>query len=91
MVKVKIDSGIILCESYKWEDNGIVLYNARIDGSIWRQVEVFTRDTIVVFKDEIKPVEEPWESFHEKRSDRKKLNDINSWYCIYVPYNGHFY
>jgi hypothetical protein len=60
VVKVIIDSDIILCGNYKWEDNGIVLYNARIDGSIWRQVEVFTRDTIMVLKDETKLVEEPW-------------------------------
>jgi hypothetical protein len=57
MVKVKIDSDIIWCEHYKWEDNGIVLYNAHIDGSIWEQVEVFS-STIMVFKGEIE--EKPW-------------------------------
>jgi len=60
VVKVMIDSDIILCESYKWQDNVIILYNAHIDGSIWEQVEVFTRDTIMVFEGETKLVEEPW-------------------------------
>jgi hypothetical protein len=60
MVKVIIDSNTILCENYKWEDIGIVLYNAHIDGSIWEQVEVFNSPaTIWVLKGETKLVEEP--------------------------------
>jgi hypothetical protein len=58
MVKVMIDSDIILCESYKRKDRGIVLYNAEYAGSLWRQVEVFTRATIWVFENETKLVEE---------------------------------
>ena len=60
MVKVMIDSDIILCESYSWGKDSITMYNARIDGSIWEQVEVFTRDTIMVFEGETKLVEESW-------------------------------
>jgi hypothetical protein len=64
MVKVKVGltGPSIMCEDYNWQDNGIVLYNAHVDGSMWEQVEIFnTRATIMVLEREIKPVEEkPW-------------------------------
>jgi|LakMenEpi03Aug12_release.lakeMendotaPanAssembly.Ray.scaffolds.fasta_scaffold1350304_2 hypothetical protein len=73
MVKVKIglNDTSIPCESYKWGDSGIVLYNAEHAGSIWGRVSVFnTSATIWVFEDETKlveeSVEEPMEEPEEK-------------------------
>ena len=68
MVKVKIGlSGpSIECRDYKWGDNGIVLYDATYNGSLWEQVEVEIFNisaTILVFKGEtvLETIEEiPW-------------------------------
>lgn len=63
MVKVKIGlSGpSIECRDYKWGDNGIVLYDATYNGSLWEQVEIFnTSATIFVFKGETVLEETPW-------------------------------
>ena len=66
MVKVKIGlSGpSIECRDYKWGDNGIMLYDATYNGSLWEQVEIFnTSATVFVFKGEtvLETIEEiPW-------------------------------
>ncbi len=70
MVKVKIglNGTSIPCESYKWVDNRIVLYNAEYVGSLWEEVEVFnSHATITVLKGETKlPVKESVEEPEEK-------------------------
>jgi hypothetical protein len=61
MVKVIVENQIFHCGDYKWEDNGIVLYNVLYDGSLWKEIEIFnTTAFITVFKDETKLTEEPW-------------------------------
>ena len=55
MVKVRVglNGSVIECQDYKWKDNGIVLYNATYNRSLWKRVEIFnSRATIFAFIDE---------------------------------------
>lgn len=52
MVKVVVDNQIFQCRDYEWVTNGIILYDAVCDGSLWKYVEIRSIEPIAVFKDE---------------------------------------
>ena len=60
MVKVKLlgISKLIECANYKNKEDGIILYDAIYEGSLWGQVETFNNSIVFQGEKKLEPTEE---------------------------------
>ena len=60
MVKVKLlgISKLIECANYKNKEDGIILYDAIYEGSLWGQVETFKNSIVFQNEKKLEPTEE---------------------------------